>query len=39
MGTDANLEILSGLKKGDKVVTTGQINLSDGKSVQIVESK
>ncbi len=39
MGTDADLEILSGLKMGDKVVTTGQINLSDGKSVKIVESK
>ena len=38
-GNDLNLEILSGLKKGDKVVTTGQINLEDGKSIQIVETK
>ena len=38
-GNDLDLEILSGLKKGDKIVTTGQINLSDGKSIQIVETK
>ena len=38
-GNDLDLEILSGLKKGDKVVTTGQINLSDGKKIQIVETK
>jgi len=38
-GNDLNLEILSGLKKGDKIVTTGQINLSDGKSLRIVETK
>ena len=38
-GNDLNLEILSGLNKGDKVVTTGQINLADGKNIQIVETK
>jgi len=38
-GTDFDLEVLSGLKKGEKVVSTGQINLSDGKSIRIVESK
>jgi len=38
-GTDFDLEVLSGLNKGEKVVTTGQINLSDGKSIRIVETK
>ena len=38
-GNDLDIEILSGLKKGDQVVITGQINLSDGKSVRIVEAK
>jgi RND family efflux transporter MFP subunit len=38
-GTDLNLEVLSGLKKGDKVVTTGQINLENGKEIRIVETK
>jgi RND family efflux transporter MFP subunit len=30
------LEVISGLKKGDKVVTTGQINLSDNDPVKII---
>jgi membrane fusion protein, multidrug efflux system len=30
------LEVLSGLNEGDKVVTTGQINLSDGITVSII---
>ena len=38
-GTDLNLEVISGLKKGDKVVTTGQINLEDGKDIRVVETK
>jgi len=38
-GNDQDLEVLSGLRKGEKVVTTGQINLSDGKNVRIVETK
>lgn len=38
-GTDLNLEVISGLNKGDKVVTTGQINLEDGKDIRVVETK
>jgi membrane fusion protein, multidrug efflux system len=34
-GDDKNLEILSGLKEGELVVVTGQINLTDGKSINI----
>lgn len=30
------LEVLNGLNEGDKVVTTGQINLSDGLAVSII---
>lgn len=32
-----NLEVTEGLKEGDKVVTTGQINLSDGAAVSIIK--
>jgi multidrug efflux system membrane fusion protein len=31
------IEVLSGLQVGDQVVTTGQLNLSDGKPVQITK--
>jgi len=31
------IEVLSGLNAGDQVVTTGQLNLSDGKPVQITK--
>ena len=31
------IEVLSGLSAGDVIVTTGQLNLSDGKSVQITK--
>lgn len=31
------IEVLSGLTPGDQVVTTGQLNLSDGKPVQITQ--
>jgi membrane fusion protein, multidrug efflux system len=34
----ANLPVLSGLIKGEKVVVTGQINLVDGKHVNIIEN-
>lgn len=34
----ANLRILSGLRKSEKVVVTGQINLTDGKSINIVNN-
>jgi len=30
-----NIEVLGGLQSGDQVVTTGQLNLTDGKAVQI----
>jgi membrane fusion protein, multidrug efflux system len=32
------LEVLSGLNEGDRVVTTGQINLSDGAAVSIINN-
>ncbi|MFD2571825.1 efflux RND transporter periplasmic adaptor subunit [Spirosoma soli] len=32
-----SLEVLEGLSAGDRVVTTGQLNLSDGKPVQITK--
>lgn len=32
-----SIEVLSGLSAGDQVVTTGQLNLSDGKPVQITK--
>ncbi|MDQ1089446.1 efflux RND transporter periplasmic adaptor subunit [Siphonobacter sp. SORGH_AS_1065] len=32
-----NIEVLSGLNAGEKVVTTGQINLSEGSAVQITK--
>lgn len=32
-----HLEVLSGLQPGDVVVTTGQLNLSDGKAVRVTE--
>lgn len=32
-----SIEVLGGLKAGDQVVTTGQLNLSDGKPVQITK--
>ncbi|RYF62621.1 MAG: efflux RND transporter periplasmic adaptor subunit [Cytophagaceae bacterium] len=34
---DDSIEVLSGLAAGDQVVTTGQLNLSDGKTVQITK--
>jgi multidrug efflux pump subunit AcrA (membrane-fusion protein) len=37
IGRDLNnyLEVLAGLNEGDKVVTTGQINLTDGAPISI----
>lgn len=32
-----NIEILSGLEKGTQVITSGQINLTDGTTVQIIK--
>lgn len=37
--TGTNIEILSGIEKGDQVVTSGQVNLKDGSPVNIVKSK
>ncbi len=34
----SDLEVLAGLKEGDRVVTNGQINLMDGAKVQIVNN-
>ena len=34
---DDSIEVLDGLAAGDQVVTTGQLNLSDGKPVQITK--
>ncbi|MPM26766.1 Macrolide export protein MacA [bioreactor metagenome] len=36
-GTNDYLRVISGLKEGDKVITTGQINLSDNKEIRITE--
>ncbi|MCB0687834.1 MAG: efflux RND transporter periplasmic adaptor subunit [Saprospiraceae bacterium] len=33
------IEVLSGLNEGETVVTTGQINLSEGKSIKILSDK
>lgn len=38
-GNDESLFIVSGLKKGETVVTAGQINLIDGMSVKTVNNK
>jgi RND family efflux transporter MFP subunit len=40
IGRDLNnfLEVLAGLNEGDKVVTTGQINLTDGASISILNN-
>ncbi len=37
--TDAFLEVLSGLSQGEKVIITGQVNLSEGKAIRIVNNK
>jgi membrane fusion protein (multidrug efflux system) len=38
LGRDGDIHILSGVKTGDIVVTSGQIRLSNGAHVKIVES-
>ncbi len=35
---EANIEVLQGLKEGDKVVVNGQINLMDGAHVSIIKN-
>lgn len=34
-----SVEILDGLKEGEKVITSGQINLSDGSKINIIDEK
>jgi hypothetical protein len=34
---DSHITIVSGLEKGDTVVVAGQINLVDGRDVEIIE--
>jgi RND family efflux transporter MFP subunit len=36
---NSNLEVLSGLNEGEKVVVSGQVNLSDNKPVKIINNK
>ena len=36
---DESAEVISGLAKGDKVVTLGKENLSDGTPVVVIESE
>ena len=33
---NSNLEVVAGLTQGDKVVTNGQINLTDGSKVSVI---
>lgn len=33
------LEVTAGLRDGDKIITTGQVNLADGKSISIINNK
>jgi RND family efflux transporter MFP subunit len=41
IGRESNesLEVLSGLSEGDKVVVSGQVNLTDGKAIKISNNK
>ena len=34
---NSQLEVVSGLKAGDQVVTNGQINLTDGSNVTVIK--
>jgi RND family efflux transporter MFP subunit len=36
--SENNIEVIEGLKEGDKVVIAGQINLEDGTSVQLIKA-
>lgn len=36
-GNDKYLEALTGLKEGDEVITSGMVNLSDGKAVKVAQ--
>jgi RND family efflux transporter MFP subunit len=37
--SNTNLEIISGLNEGEKIVVSGQVNLSDNKAIKIVNNK
>jgi RND family efflux transporter MFP subunit len=36
---DKYIQVISGLKDGENVITAGQINLSDGKAIKIINNK
>jgi membrane fusion protein, multidrug efflux system len=38
-GSDKYIQVISGLKDGENVITAGQINLSDGKAIKIINNK
>jgi membrane fusion protein, multidrug efflux system len=37
-GYDSSIEVTSGIKEGDRVVTNGQINLMDGVHVTVIKN-
>jgi len=37
-GNNKYIRVISGLKNGEKVITTGQVNLSDGKAIKIINN-
>jgi len=38
-GSDKYIKVISGLKEGEKVIVNGQINLSDGKAIKIINNE
>jgi membrane fusion protein, multidrug efflux system len=38
-GNDKYIKVISGLKEGEKIIVNGQINLSDGKAIKIINNK
>jgi len=38
-GNDKFIRVISGLKDGENVITTGQINLTDGKAIKIINNE
>lgn len=38
-GNDKYIQVISGLKVGEKIIITGQVNLTDGKAIKITNSK